>query len=142
MSAINTGRVIGAGLLAGVVMNVIDMTTQFTVLKDDMGKMIEQLHLDPALMTDWTKALPWVVVDFVIGVLIVLNYAAMRPRFGPGPKTALLAGFILFGAVTTVLYGFMAMGVFTEGNFLRSSAAAAVSVALGSLAGGWAYKEN
>ena len=142
MSAINTGRVIGAGLLAGVVMNVVDVTTQYTILKDDMSGMIDQLHLDPALLTDWTKAMPWVVVDFLIGILLVLNYAGMRPRFGPGPKTALLAGFVLYGAVTAVLYGFMTMGVFTEGNFVRSAACAAVSVALGSLAGGWAYKED
>jgi|ERR1051326_3466872 hypothetical protein len=142
MSAINTGRVIGGGLLAGLVMNVVDVASNFTVLKDDMSQMVDQLHLDPAIMTDWTAMIPWVVVDFIIGILIVLNYASMRPRFGPGPKTALLAGFILYGAVTSVLYGFMSMGVFTHRNFVMNAACAAVSVTIGSLVGGWAYKEN
>ena len=31
-------------------------------------------------------------VNFVFSLSIVLLYAAIRPRFGPGPKTAVLAG--------------------------------------------------
>lgn len=27
----------------------------------------------------------WVVTDFLLGILIVWSYAAMRPRFGPAP---------------------------------------------------------
>jgi hypothetical protein len=142
MSSINTGRVIGAGLVGGLALNVVDMGTQM-LMADDMKAMVERLHLDPAL-TDMTmaNALPWIGVDFIVGILIVLNYAAMRPRFGPGPKTALLAGFMLYGAVTAVLYGFATMGVFTEAMFLKSAAFAALSFGAGSLAGGWAYKEN
>jgi hypothetical protein len=123
-------------------MNAVDFAAQFIVLKDDMAAMVGQLHLDPAVTTDPMKAIPWIVVDLVFGILVVLNYAAMRPRFGPGPKTALLAGFMLYAAVTSVLYGFMTMGVFTDAMFVKSAACAALSTALGSLSGGWAYKEN
>jgi len=141
MSSINTGRVIGAGLVAGLVFNVVDMGSQF-LLQDEMSAMIDRLRLDPALKEMTVAAIaPWIAVDFVIGILIVLNYAAMRPRFGPGPRTALLAGFMLFAAVTTVIYGFEAMGVFTESMFLKTSGSAAVCTALASLAGGWFYKE-
>jgi len=142
MSAINMGRVVGAGLLAGVAFNVVDMGTQ-SLMMGDMTAMVDRLQLDPALK-DMTlaNAAPWMAVDFVVSILIVLNYAAMRPRFGPGPKTALMAGFMLYGAVTAVLYGFASMGVFTEAMFLKTSAAAAVGVACASLVGGWAYKEN
>jgi hypothetical protein len=139
MSAINTGRVVAGGLLAGVVMNAVDFGAQM-VLKNDMTAMVERLHLDPAVMEP-VNAIPWVVVDFVYGILIVLNYAAMRPRFGPGPKTALLAGFMLYGAVTVILYGFMTMGIFSEAQFAKSAGCYAVATALASLAGAWAYKE-
>jgi hypothetical protein len=141
MSAINTGRVVAGGLLAGVVLNAVDMGSQLC-LGDDMAAMVKQLGLDPAMLTDWTKMIPWIAVDFVIGILIVLNYAAMRPRFGPGPKTALMAGFTIYAAVTAVMYGFMTMGVFTESLFLKMAGCSAVSVALGSLVGGWAYQEK
>lgn len=142
MSAINVGRVVGAGLVAGVVFNAVDIGTQ-VVLADDMKAMVDRLHLDPAVM-DMTlaNAVPWIAVDFIFGILVVLNYAAIRSRFGPGPKTALMAGFILYAAVTAVLYGFTSMGVFTDAMFVKQSAFAAVSTALGSLAGGWMYKET
>ena len=32
-----------------------------------------------------------VIVDFILGILTVWVYAAIRPRFGPGPRTALTA---------------------------------------------------
>jgi len=32
----------------------------------------------------------------VAGIIITWTYAAMRPRFGPGPKTALLAGLVIW----------------------------------------------
>ena len=139
MSSINTGRVVAGGVAAGVTLIVADFAWQF-VLKDDMTAMIDRLRLDPAVMEP-SHAVPWLFVDLLYGILIVLNYAAMRPRFGPGPKTALLAGLILYAAVTAILYGFMTMGVFTEGQFLKSAACYAVSTALAALVGGWIYKE-
>ena len=140
MSSINTGRVVGGGLAAGVTMIVADFAWQY-VMKDDMAAMVDRLHLDPKVMEP-SSALPWLVVDVLYGILIVLNYAAMRPRFGPGPKTALLAGLILYAAVTAILYGFMTMGVFTEAQFLKNAACYATSTALAALVGGWIYKEN
>ena len=141
MSSINTGKVITAGLLAGLVFNIVDTVSNFTVLAPDMNAMVERLHLDPAIMTDFSKAIPWIAIDFILGILVVWTYASIRPRFGPGPKTALLAGLVPYLAVTVVLYGFTVMGVFTMAMYLKSSVFAAISLSLGSLAGGWAYKE-
>jgi hypothetical protein len=139
--AINTGKVITGGLVAGFVMNVLDMTWNFTVLAADMKAMADQLRLDPAVLTDVSYAIPWIVVDFVIGLVIVWNYAAMRPRLGPGPRTAILAGLVPYVAVTAVLCGFASIGVFTEAMVIRGSVFALISVVAGSLAGAWVYKE-
>ena len=140
--AINSGKVVSGGLLAGLVYNVFDMLWNFTLLADDMKEMIARMHLDPAVMTDFSKAIPWIVVDFVIGVLVVWNYAAMRPRLGPGVKTALLAGLVPYVAITAVMYGFTSIGVFTMAMFIKSSGLAIVSMVFGSVAGAWAYKES
>jgi hypothetical protein len=139
--AINTGKVIAGGLLAGFVMSVLDMTWNFTVLAADMKAMVDQLRLDPAVLTDPSYAIPWIVVDFVIGLVIIWTYAAMRPRLGPGPKTAILAGLVPFVSVTAVLYGFTSMGVFTQAMLIKNSVFALISVVVGSLAGAWVYKE-
>ena len=65
MSAINVGRVVGAGLLAGAVFNAVDIASQL-VVADDMKAMVERLHLEPAVM-DMTPAnmLPWIIADFL-----------------------------------------------------------------------------
>src|SRR4029453_18469102 len=91
MASIDTGRVVMGGLLAGVVMNACDMFWNMVVLKDDMIGVAQRLGLDPAAAMSFSAAVPWILVDFVIGLAVVWNYAAIRPRFGAGPKTAILA---------------------------------------------------
>jgi hypothetical protein len=36
------------------------------------------------------------VLDFVYGIILVYLYAAIRPRFGPGPGAAVSAGLIVW----------------------------------------------
>ena len=141
MTSINTGKVITGGLLAGVVMNVCDIAWNFTVMKDDMTAMAQKFGIDPATAMSFSGAIPFIIADFVLGLVVVWNYAAIRPRFGPGPKTALLAGAVPYIAVTAVLYGFSSLGMMSNSTMVKGSLTALITMALGSLAGAWAYKE-
>jgi|SRR5579864_734138 len=141
MASINTGRVVVGGLVGGVVANACDFLWNMTIMKDDMTAMAQRFGMDPAAMQSMSAAAPWIVIDFVMGLLTVFAYAAMRPRFGPGPKTALIAGITLYLAVTAILYGFTSMGMMPMGAFGRGSATSLVTVILGSLAGAAVYKE-
>jgi hypothetical protein len=141
MTPINLGRVFIGGLVAGVVANVIDVFSNLVILKDSMAAELDRLHIDPAVAASGSVAATWILVDFILGVLVVLTYAAIRPRFGPGPKTALLAGFLLYVAVTVVLWGFTSMDVIGRGVFVENSLTSLVAVALASLAGCALYKE-
>jgi len=85
MAAINTSRVVVGGLLAGVVMNALDMFWNLVVLRDDMIGIAQRLGMDAQTATSFSTGLPWIIVDFVIGLAVVWNYAAVRPRFGPPP---------------------------------------------------------
>jgi hypothetical protein len=139
--AINYGKVVTGGLLAGLVMNVIDTTANFTILASDNTDMLTRLHLDPTAMTNLSSAVPFILADFVIALATVWNYAAIRPRLGPGPSTAVMAALVPFVAVTAVLFGFTSLGVFTWGMIIRGSIEALVSTVLGAIAGAWAYTE-
>ena len=139
--AINNGRVIAGGLLAGLIINVLDTMWNLTVLAGDNEAMVDRLGLDPVVLTSFFYAIPWMVVNFVIGPVIVWNYAAMRPRLGAGPRTAILAGLVPYVAITAVLCGFAGMGVFTVPMVVKSSALALLNVAVASMAGAWMYKE-
>ena len=141
MASIDTGRVVIGGLLAGVVMNACDMFWNTVVLKDDMTGIAGKLGMDPATAAAFSTAVPWIVVDFVIGVAVVWNYAAIRPRFGPGPKTAVVSGVTLWLAVCSVFAGLTAIGVYTEQAFIKESFLNLVTVLAASLAGAYFYKE-
>jgi hypothetical protein len=143
MAAINSGRVVTAGLLAGLVMNIVDTVANTVILKDDMMTLAQKMGVDPTQAASLSGALPWIVLDFVMGVLVVWTYAAIRPRFGPGPATALRAGFIPFAGSSLIVWAFMnAFALMPAGVFLRGTVEALISFSLGALAGGWAYREE
>ena len=139
--AINTGKVISGGLVTGLVYNVFDLLWNFTVLQADGVAMAARLNLNPAVMTDFSYQIPWIVIDFVLGLLTIFIYAGFRPRFGPGPRTAVMAGFVLWVALTSIYCGFASMGVLTAAMAIKASLLAIVNVVVGSLAGAWAYTE-
>src|SRR5215510_12806000 len=142
MASINVGRVVAGGLVAGVVANAIDFVTNTYVLGSDIAAWAPTRNLDPAAMNSGPVAATWIVVDFMMGVLLVSTYAAMRPRFGAGPKTAILAGLALWVAVTMILFGFTQMGVFSMALFVKGSIAALINTLAASVAGAAVYKED
>lgn len=139
--AINTGKVIAGGLLTGLVLNLFDITENMTVFAAENEAMLKRLNLNPAIATDFSYAIPWIVVDFVMGLVVVFTYAGLRPRFGPGPKTAIIAASILWLAVTSVLFGFTSMGVFTQSMMIKGSLLSLVNVVIASVVGAWVYTE-
>ena len=139
--AINTGKVITGGLLAGVVYNIFDMLWNFTVLRADGLAMAARLNLNPAVVTDVSYQIPWVVIDFVLGLLTIFIYAGFRPRFGSGPTTAVIAGFMPWVVIASIFCGFASMGILTEAMAIKASLLAIVNVVVGSISGAWAYTE-
>jgi hypothetical protein len=142
MASINLGRVVAGGLVAGVVANAIDFVTNTYVLASDMAAWAPTRNLDPAAMNSGPVAATWMVVDFIFGLLLVSTYAAMRPRLGAGPKTAILAGLTLWFAVAVILFGFTQMGLFPMALFVKGSICALVNNLAASVAGAAVYKEE
>src|SRR5216110_3168441 len=89
MGKINMLKVLVGGLIAGVVLNIVDGFLFGYLLKDQMAAAMASINR-PAMTN---AQIPWfVVLDFVAGVFLVWLYAAIRPRFGAGPATAAKAG--------------------------------------------------
>lgn len=140
--AINAGRVVAGGLAAGVVANAVDFVTNNYVLAADWQAWAASHNVDAAALTSGAVAGTWIVVDFIFGLLLVWTYAAMRPRFGPGIQTALLAGLVIYLAPTSVLFGFTMMGMMTMAMFVKGSCAAIVSTFGAAIVGAAIYKEE
>lgn len=140
MGKINLGRVVAGGLLAGVVLNVYDFVMNGVVLADQWN----------AAMTAMGKGemggslIAWFVLfDFLFGIWIVWVYAAIRPRFGPGPRTAAiagLAGWALMGLLHTISEA--PMGIFPANLYWVNTIAALVMVPVAGVVGAWPYQET
>jgi hypothetical protein len=139
--AMNSGKVVVGGLVGGLVLNVGDFLINTQVLAAENAAFLKRLGLDPAALESFSGMLPWIVIDFLMGVLMVWTYAAIRPRFGPGVSTAIIAALIPFLGVTLVLAGFTSMGVFPTATFVKGSVASLVNMAIGSVVGAWVYTE-
>lgn len=141
MPGINLPRVILGGLAAGLVANVLDVAAGLTILLESNNANAQRLNLDPAVVNSTAAMVTWIVADFLYGLLIVFTYAAMRPRFGPGPKTAVIAGLTLYAAITIILAGFLSVGMFMEAGFIKNAAVSLVVTIIASLVGGALYRE-
>lgn len=139
MGRINIGRVLIGGIVAGIVANAFDFAINTYLMADTMNDMLRRLNLDVAAVEASTPT--WIAIDFLWGILLVWTYAAMRPRFGPGPWTAVVSGSTIFIAVTMIMVGFTAMGMFTQQGFILGTVGSLVSTLAASLAGAALYKE-
>jgi len=75
-------------------------------------------------------------------MLITWLYAAMRPRFGPGPKTAILAGFVVWFCGFIFYMDWLYMGMMSTGLYAMVSVAMFVICAITALVGAMLYKEE
>ena len=84
----------------------------------------------------------FVIGSFVVGILLVWLYAAIRPRFGAGPRTAIIAALVVwFLAYAWPQFGHGLMG-FVPWNLLAVGIIwGLVEMILAALVGGRIYKE-
>ena len=139
MNKINFARVVLGGFVAGVVLNIGEFLLNSIVMGAQMRDFMARLNLpDPG----GSFIVIAVLLTFILGVVIVWIYAAMRPRLGPGPKTAICAGVIAWilvcvycgvinGVILRVPTNMMIIGIVW--CFVEYTVAA--------IAGAWLYKE-
>jgi hypothetical protein len=142
MSRINTSKVIVGGLLAGLVFNIGDFVINTIILAEDFRAGMAMLGLDPAVMESGSTIACWVIIDFLFGLLVVWNYAAIRPRFGPGPMIAILAALPAWAGASLVVFGFASMGIFAMPVAWKGAILSGINTAIGSMAGAWVYSET
>ena len=81
------------------------------------------------------------VSPFMLGISTMWLYAAIRPRYGPGPKTAVVAGFALwfFGSWVDAVWA--ALGAVPLRALVGPVAASLPIVLVAAVVGAWPYKE-
>ena len=137
----NLGRILMGGLAAGPVMNVSEATLNVAVLGDDWAQVMTALG-KPAEFSGGQIAL-FNVMGFALGIAMVWLYAAIRPRYGAGAKTAICAGCATW-TLSTLLpsIGQVAIGLFPSGLIAVGLVWSLVEMILAGLVGGWLYREE
>jgi hypothetical protein len=140
MNKINYGRVILGGLVAGLVLNIGETLLNVKVLANQMRALAIQHNFPPDPPVNGIAVA--VVLTFVMGIVLVLGYASIRPRFGPGVKTALTAALFAWFAVYS--YAGLINSVFVGipiGTIVLQLVWGIVEYALAAIVGAWLYKE-
>ena len=140
---INTKKVLIGGIVAGVVMNAIDFVANMFILGERMKAatdafkpgLADQMMQGPAIVTN-------IVMDFVLGITLVWTYAAIRPRFGPGIRTATYAAVLFWILAGIFLSGYMHMGIISSGLWWSLAFIGLVNFLVSAWAGARLYSED
>lgn len=139
MGKINMGRVILGGLLAGLIINIGESVLNGMILATDLEDVMRSLNKPP--ITGPVIAV-FVVLGFVLGIIIIWIYAAIRPRFGAGPKTAVCAGLTAWAlAYLYAAIGQAPIGLFPTRLLVIGTVWGLFELAIAAVAGAWLYKE-
>jgi hypothetical protein len=139
----NTKKVLLGGIVAGVVMNLIDYVTNAFILGDRMRAESEAFKPGMAdQMMAPSTMVSYIVMDFVLGIALVWTYAAIRPRFGPGLKTATYAALLFWILAGIFLSGYMHMGMMSSGLWWTFAFLGLVNFLLSAWAGAKFYTED
>jgi len=140
MGSININRVILGGIVAGVVGNILGYLVDGVILAPQWAAAMQALG-KPEFTG--SQIAGFVILGLAYGILTIWLYAAIRPRYGAGPKTAVyagLAGWVIGALLPNV--GFMAVdGLFPSNLTVLTTAAAIVESVAATLAGAALYQE-
>lgn len=137
---INVGRAVLGGIVTGLILSVGEFVLNDVVLATHIKEFMSTHRFnDPA------GFFPIIAIGLTIllGIVIVFGYAAIRPRFGPGPKTALIAALFAWfgvyfycGLINGLLFGI------PIGSILLVLGWGLVEFIIATMAGAALYKES
>ncbi len=135
MGGINLARVLIGGLLAGIIYNISGLGAgQVVGLADSFARFGWEQSTGATIQN--------VAVRFGFGLISVFVYAAIRPRFGPGLKTAIIAACILWiAAAAPLVFVLTELFVFGGSQAVTVLVWTLVEACVATGVGAWMYQE-
>lgn len=130
--AISTSKVIVGGLIGGVVATVIASAVNRFVLSG----------MQSAGTTAGSTIAIGVILGFIWTIANVWIYAAIRPRFGPGPKTAAYAGIASWVITMTIVGNFATLGIVSWSFYCASGVSSLINSVVSTMVGAKFYSED
>jgi hypothetical protein len=143
MGKINVSRVILGGLLAGVVFVLVEIIIEGIAGLLGVSEREMLLEVSDTITLSGAR---YHVVNIVYGVVFFIFaigvYAAIRPRFGAGPKTALITALGFWFLLLLIAINFVNMDIFPVGIVMASLLFNLLELPPAILAGARIYKEE
>ncbi len=140
MGNINIKRVLLGGLLAGLVICFGEFILGWVILGGKWAEVMAEAGMGEF---GGGQEASFLFVAILYGIALIWIYAAIRPRFGPGPKTAVVAGLTLwFVAWLLVCVYVIVIGVFPAGLLIAAIVWGLFELPLAAVAGAWLYQES
>lgn len=140
MGGINVGRWIGSGVAAGIFIWVAEGAASLMYM--DAVTAALAAHGLAMEMNGGTLALTF-VVSLLAGLVLMFFYAAARPRFGPGPASAVKVAVALWcGGFLISLIGYGMVGLYPPGILVIWAFVGLTELIFAGLIGSWIYREG
>ena len=139
MGNINVARVILGGLLAGLVMNISETVLNLYVIGDASAAALQRLGLE---FPGTHQIFIFIAMTFLLGIITIFVYAGLRPRFGAGAKTAVIAALVVWLTSMLPAFGDVVIGMTPANLLVIAGAWSLVEMIVAAIAGAWLYKES
>ena len=136
MGNTNWKSVLLGGVLAGIVFTVLGMIARMTYLPKVWVPAFE----NTAIAVYFNLLF---IMWIVLGILAVWLYSAIRPRYGAGVKTAVMAGVFIW-VIRELFPGIQswAFGLYPVDTLVADGLTNLVACVVGTIIGAWVYKEE
>ena len=140
---INTKKVLLGGLVAGVIINIIDFVANSFILGARMKAESDAFKpgMSDAMMAG-NAVISYVIMDLVLGFALIWTYAAFRPRFGAGARTATYVAVLFWLLALIFTAGYRQMGIMSSGLWWSFAFIGLVNFLIAAWAGAAVYSEE
>ncbi|MDE0434746.1 MAG: hypothetical protein OXH92_12155 [Bryobacterales bacterium] len=137
----NWKRIVLGGLVAGLIINMSQGALHEGVLKDTWSTSMQALGMTGEFSGGQIAVFN--IMGFLTGIALVWLYAAVRPRYGAGPNTAMCSGTtVWFLAYALPTIGQIAMDMWPFSALITVIIWGLAEMIVAGLVGCWLYREQ
>ncbi|MDH3619313.1 MAG: hypothetical protein OER91_00360 [Gammaproteobacteria bacterium] len=139
MGNINITRVLLGGLLAGLVICFGEYILGWLILGGQWAEVMAEVG---AGELGGGQIASFAVIALLYGIALIWIYAAIRPRFGPGPKTAVVAGLTMWVVAYLLVSAYVSViGMYPVGLLIAGTVWGLFELPIAAIVGAWFYQE-
>ena len=140
MGNINITRVLLGGLLAGLVICFGEFILGWVILGGQWAEVLAEAGMGEF---GGGQEASFLIVAILYGIALIWIYAAIRPRFGPGPKTAVVAGLTIWVVAWLLVCALViVIGAYPAGLLIAAIVWGLFELPIAAVAGAWLYQES